>query len=70
VIIEELVEIRMTPQEFEIKFDNDDLLEQYATYILKHKDPEIYPVCNGNALLKLMEKGYLFEEFKLFMTSE
>jgi hypothetical protein len=53
----------MTEQEFDKKFDNYELDDAYAEYIMNncHGDRVI---CNGDTLTDAMEDLYLFESFK------
>jgi len=53
----------MTEQEFEDAMNTYKLDEQYAEYIMEHRN-----VGNGEILIKLMEMGELYEDFKDKMT--
>ena len=53
----------MTEQEFDTAFDNFDLEEKYATYIMEHCGGDRV-VCNGDTLISAMEDFYLFDDFK------
>lgn len=53
----------MTELEFEVAFDNCELDEQYAEYIMEHAGGDRV-ICNGDTLLLAMEDFYLFEDFK------
>ena len=53
----------MTELEFEVAFDDGDLDEQYAEYIMEHAGGDRV-ICNGDTLLEAMEAFYLFEDFK------
>lgn len=53
----------MTLEEFDAAFDNLELEDQYAEYIMEncHGDRII---CNGDTLITAMEDAYLFESFR------
>jgi S-adenosylmethionine:tRNA-ribosyltransferase-isomerase (queuine synthetase) len=53
----------MTSEEFDIAFDNLELEDEYAEYIMDncHGDRII---CNGDTLIRAMEDGYLFDAFR------
>ena len=53
----------MTGAEFDIAFDNLELEDEYAEYIMEncHGDRII---CNGDTLIRAMEDAYLFESFR------
>jgi len=52
-----------TEAEFLKAFDNYELEDQYADYIMEHA-PGDRIICNGDTLILAMEDGYLLEEFK------
>jgi hypothetical protein len=43
-------------------YDNGDLDDEYAEYIMKHCHGERV-ICNGSTLLEAQEDGYLLEAF-------
>ena len=49
----------MSEQEFEEKMNTYELDQQYAEYIMEHRT-----VGNGEMLIRLMERGELYEDFK------
>jgi len=49
----------MSEQEFEDKMNTYELDQQYAEYIMEHRN-----VGNGEMLIRLMERGDLYEDFK------
>ena len=49
----------MTEQEFEDAMNTYKLDEQYAEFIMEHRN-----VGNDGILIRLMERGELYEEFK------
>ena len=49
----------MSEQEFEQKMDRGELDYEYAEYLMDHR-----PVGNGEILIRLMERGELYEDFK------
>jgi hypothetical protein len=49
----------MSEQEFEDKMNTYELDQQYAEYIMEHRN-----VGNGEMLIRLMERGELYEDFK------
>jgi hypothetical protein len=49
----------MSEQEFEDKMNRYELDQQYAEYIMEHRN-----VGNGEMLIRLMERGELYEDFK------
>jgi hypothetical protein len=55
----------MTENTFENKFDNGDLYEQYAEYLMANRN-----IGNGNMLIKAMENQDMYEEFKLSLVDE
>jgi hypothetical protein len=55
----------MTEQEFEDAMNTYKLDEQYAEYIMEHRN-----VGNGEILIKLMERGELYEDFKDEMVTQ
>lgn len=50
-------------QQFEEAFDNDDLYDQYAEYIMENCHGERV-IGNGDMLIEAMEGLYLYESFK------
>jgi len=59
----------MTEAEFEKAFDNYELEDEYAAYIVEHASDDRI-ICNGDTLLVAMEDGYLFDEFKDSMVTD
>lgn len=53
----------MTETEFDRAFDNYELEDKYADYIMEHA-PGDRVICNGDTLLAAMEDGYLLDGFK------
>jgi len=49
----------MSEEEFEDKMNTYELDQQYAEYIMEHR-----VVGNGEILIRLMEMGELYEDFK------
>jgi hypothetical protein len=49
----------MSEQEFEDKMNTYELDQQYAEYIMEHRN-----VGNGEILIRFMEMGELYEDFK------
>ena len=49
----------MSEQEFEDKMNTYELDQQYAEYIMEHRN-----VGNGEMLIRFMEMGELYEDFK------
>ena len=49
----------MSEQEFEDKMNTYELDQQYAEYIMEHRN-----VGNGEMLIRFMEIGELYEDFK------
>tara|TARA_R110000822_G_scaffold295369_1_gene417603 strand:+ start:431 stop:664 length:234 start_codon:yes stop_codon:yes gene_type:complete len=49
----------MSEEEFEDKMNTYELDQQYAEYIMEHRT-----VGNGEMLIRLMERGELYEDFK------
>ena len=49
----------MSEEEFEDKMNTYELDQQYAEYIMEHRN-----VGNGEMLIRLMERGELYEDFK------
>mgnify|MGYP000855158279 FL=1 len=49
----------MSEEEFEDKMNTYELDQQYAEYIMEHRT-----VGNGEMLIRLMERGDLYEDFK------
>lgn len=48
---------------FELLFDNCDLDDEYAEYIMDNCHGERV-ICNGDTLIEAMEDGYLYDGFK------
>jgi len=55
----------MTESKFEYQFDNGDLYEQYAEYLMANRT-----IGNGNVLIKAMENHDMYDEFKLSIVDE
>lgn len=55
----------MTEQEFEDAMENCKLDDEYAEYIMEHRS-----VGNGEVLIRLMERGELYEDFKDKMVTQ
>lgn len=53
----------MTEAEFEAAFDNWELDEEYAEYIMEHSCGDRI-ICNGDTLTAAMEDLYLYDSFK------
>ena len=53
----------MTEQEFDRAFDNWELEDAYAEYIMERCGGDRM-ICNGDTLIEAMEDGYLFDSFK------
>ena len=53
----------MTELEFYHLFDNGELDDQYAEYIMENCHGERV-ICNGDTLIEAMEDLYLLESFK------
>lgn len=53
----------MTEEEFENAYNNAELDDEYAQYIMDNSAGERV-IGNGDMLLTAMEEGYLFESFK------
>jgi hypothetical protein len=49
----------MSEEEFEDKMNTYELDQQYAEYIMEHRN-----VGNGEMLIRFMERGELYEDFK------
>ena len=49
----------MSEEDFEDKMNTYELDQQYAEYIMEHRN-----VGNGEILIRLMERGELYEDFK------
>jgi len=49
----------MSEEEFEDKMNTYELDQQYAEYIMEHRN-----VGNGEILIRFMEMGELYEDFK------
>jgi len=49
----------MSEEEFEDKMNRYELDQQYAEYIMEHRN-----VGNGEMLIRFMEMGELYEDFK------
>lgn len=43
---------------------DDNMFDQYQSYIMDNADPSEVTICNGDTLLEAAESGYLLEEFK------
>ena len=54
----------MTEEEFEDKMNTYELEDRYAEYIESH-----HPVGNNHVLIRLMERGDYYEDFKEYMMS-
>ncbi len=52
----------MTRDQVEVAFENGDLDEQYAEYIMEHAGGDRI-ICNGDTLTCAMEDLYLAEDF-------
>ncbi len=57
----------MTEQEFDLRYEFEELDDDYAEFILEHSKGDRI-IGNGHQLTEAMESGYLFDEFKAFMT--
>ena len=57
----------MTEELFEQAMDNGNLDGEYSSYIMAHGDR---PIGNGTMLIEAMEDGYLYDEFKDYMTRD
>jgi hypothetical protein len=54
----------MTIDQFNDLFDvHDDLHDKYMEYVMENADPSEVIICNGDALIEAVERGYLFEDF-------
>lgn len=53
----------MTEAEFDTRFDNGELDDEYAEYIIEHSRGDRL-ICNGDTLVDAMEDFYLLEAFK------
>ena len=53
----------MDEEEFERAFDNLELDQQYSEYIMAHCAGDRL-ICNGDMLIKAIEDGYLFDDFR------
>lgn len=60
-------EKKMTEAEFDSKFDEGMLDEEYAEYIMEHGDR---PICNGDMLIVAMEDMYMADSFKDYMVGK
>lgn len=49
----------MSEEQFEELFDNGDLDEHYAEYLMSHSS-----IGNGNMLIRAMENHSMYEDFK------
>ena len=58
----------MTEAEFETAFDNAELDEEYAEYIMEHCSGDRI-ICNGDTLCDAMEDLYLYDSFKDYMVT-
>ena len=54
----------MSEEEFEAKMNTYELEDRYAEYI-----EERHPVGNNHVLIRLMERGDYYEDFKEYMMS-
>ena len=54
----------MTEQEFEAKMNTYELEDRYAEYIEEH-----HPVGNNHVLIRLMESGDFYDDFKEYIMS-
>ncbi len=52
---------------FETQYESGELDDDYAEFILEHSKGDRI-IGNGHQLTEAMESGYLFDEFKAFMT--
>ena len=52
-------QVPMSEEEFEDKMNTYELDQQYAEYIMEHRN-----VGNGEMLIRFMERGELYEDFK------
>ena len=43
---------------------DDNMFDQYQSYIMDNADLSEVNICSGNSLLEAAESGYLLEEFK------
>lgn len=59
----------MTKKEFDKKFSNMELYEQYAEFIMKHAAGDRV-ICNGHTLICAMEDNYLLENFESSLVTE
>lgn len=59
----------MTNDQFEDKFENGELEDEYAEYVMDncHGDRII---CNGDTLISALEELYLFDSFKDSLVTE
>ncbi len=57
----------MDEESFYHLWDNEELDDDYAEFILEHSKGDRI-IGNGHQLTEAMESGYLFDEFKAFMT--
>ncbi len=53
----------MTEEEFDIRWNNYEFDDEYSEFIIKHAGGQRI-ICNGDTLIKAMEDGFLYEEFK------
>lgn len=60
-------EKKMTEAEFDSKFDEGMLDEEYAEYIMEHGDR---PIGNGDMLICAMEDMYMADSFKDYMVGK
>ena len=54
----------MTEEEFEDKMNTYELEDRYAEYIEEH-----HPVGNNHVLIRLMESGDFYDDFKEYIMS-
>ena len=59
----------MNDDQFEEAMDNGDLDEQYAEFIMENSRGDRI-ISNGNSLVIAIENGYMYEQFRDFMTKE
>lgn len=57
----------MTSEEFEKAMDRYELESEYSDYLINHTNAFIG---NGDMLIRVMERGTYYDEFKAYMTGE
>lgn len=57
----------MTEEEFEKAMDRYELDNEYSEYLMNKTDARIY---NGDSLIRVMERGDYYDDFKDYMTGE